>query len=80
MIQIGNQQVVTNINVVLHGKTAVKIKATKIGNSKSGLSSLYDCEGDNVWIPNSVCWYDSFVDTLVIEEWWFNKAVNEGKL
>jgi len=41
---------------------------------------LYDCEGDKVWIPRSIHTYDEDKQTVLVEEWWYNLQVKEGKL
>lgn len=66
--------------LILHDKPAVKIHAFAVVPSPSGKCSLYNCEGDKVWIPNSLCKYDAEHKTLLIEEWFYNKLVSEGKL
>lgn len=66
---------------VLHDdKPAVKIDAVLIREAPSGKSALYDCEGDEVWVPHSVSNYNPDQETLIIQEWFYNQLVEEGKL
>ena len=58
-------------SVLFKGKPAYKISATLI--TKLDKASLYDCEGDERWIPNSVCKYNAQDKSLVIIEWFYNK-------
>ena len=67
-----------NTPLLLNDKPAVKVFALKV--QAVGQASLYDCEGDEVWVPNSVCQYNESEETLLIEEWWYVKATREGKL
>ena len=65
-------------DLTLHDKTAVKIKAKR--KKILDKASLFDCEGDEVWVPNSLCEYISDVEELTIEEWFYTQLVEEGKL
>ena len=66
--------------VLFDDKPAVKIDAVFIREAKSGLSSLYDCEGDEVWVPHSVSNYNPDQESLIIQEWFYDQLVEEGKL
>lgn len=51
-------------------KLNYKIKATI--EWESGKAVLYNCEGDKVWIANSIHYYDENTKTLEIPEWFYN--------
>ena len=41
--------------VLFEDKPAIKVDAVFIREAPSGKASLYDCEGDEIWVPHSVC-------------------------
>lgn len=57
--------------VLLEGKPAYKIKAVQIAQTPRAI--LFDCEGDDIWIPKSVCKPVPQDETVVILDWWYNK-------
>lgn len=65
-------------NILLNDKPAVLIAGKLIKPGKK--ASLYDCEGDKVWIPNSVHKYRTEQKKIVVQEWWYNNAVENGQL
>jgi hypothetical protein len=67
---------VLNVN----GKAATRIDAVWKMEAKSGLSDLYDCEGDEVWVPKSVCRYDKENEMLDIQDWFLQQLQEEGKI
>jgi hypothetical protein len=68
------------MGIHVDGEAAVRISATYMKAAPSGRSALYDCEGDEVWIPNSVCRYDGAAHVLDIKKWWYDCAEKEGRL
>lgn len=67
--------------VLFDGKPAYKIKGTKKSNIFMSLSAtMYDCEGDEIWIPNSLHEYNKEDGTIIIAGWFYEKLVKEGKL
>ena len=55
---------------VLNDKPAVKIFAKKL--TETNKSILFDCEGDQVWLPkNSIKILTK--DTILIEEWFYKQ-------
>lgn len=60
------------------GLPAVKINAKLVVRGKK--SNLYYCEGDEVWIPNSLCQYDDKNKELLIQEWKYEQMVEDGEL
>ena len=67
-------------NLILHSKPAVKIKAYAVIPSPKGKATLYNCEGDKVWIPDNLCRFNAEKKELLIEEWFYNKLVSDKKL
>ena len=61
----------------LHGKRAVKVNANHVMWGVGEKAKLYNIDGDERWIPNSLCEYNKEEKTLVIEEWFYNKMFNE---
>ncbi len=57
----------------LHGKRAVKVNAKYVLWGVSEKAKLYNIDGDEIWVPNSVCEYNKKDETLIIEEWFYNK-------
>ena len=64
-------------NVFLHGKRAVKVNAKFILWGITDKAKLYSIDGDEKWVPNSLCEYDRKNKTLVIEEWFYNKMFED---
>lgn len=60
-------------DIFLHGNRAVKVNATKVMWGITGKARLYNIDGDEKWIPNSVHEYNGKEKTLIIEEWFYNK-------
>jgi len=55
-------------------KTNYKIKAEFIFETSRG-ATQYDCEGDKIWIPNSIHSFDSETGVLEIPEWFYNREI-----
>lgn len=53
---------VTNVN----GQTATRISAMKL--SETSEATLWDCEGDEVWLPNST-FRDNKDGTIDVQDW-----------
>lgn len=67
--------------ILLDGKPSYIIKAIKKSTIYQSMkSTLYDCEGDEVWIPNSLCKYNPEKCTLIVHKWFYDKLVRDGKL
>lgn len=67
--------------VLLDGDPAYKIKAIKKSNIYQSMkSTLYDCEGDNIWLPNSVHKFIPNENAVLIKQWFYDKLIKEGKL
>jgi hypothetical protein len=60
-------------DVFLHGKRAIKVNAQIVLWGVTPKAKLYNIDGDEQWIPNSLCEFDEKENTLVIEEWFYNK-------
>jgi hypothetical protein len=67
-----------NNGPILNDNPAVVIEAVRV--VKGDKASLFNCEGDEVWIPNSLHSYNESEQELTIEQWFYNKLVTEGKL
>ena len=63
----------------LHGNSAVKVNAKKVMWGITDKARLYDIDGGEKWIPNSLCKYNDEEKTLVIEEWFYNKLFENEK-
>ena len=67
----------------LNGKPSVRIKARHIRNYKRGggkLQRLFDCEGDEVWFPDQFIQIEAGGETILIEQWLYDKKVADGQL
>jgi hypothetical protein len=67
----------------LNGKPAVRINARHIRDYKRAggkLSKLFDCEGDEVWFPDQCVKIEAGGSTLLVEQWLYNKKVEDGQL
>jgi hypothetical protein len=64
--------------IIVDGQSATRITATVIKEYEK--ATLYDCEGDEVWVPHSVSRYNAEEEELDIQDWFFQKLENEGKL
>jgi hypothetical protein len=62
----------------IHTQPAVKINAKLI--KALDKASLYDCEGDKIWIPNSKHQYNTKEQTVLVEKWFYDIKVAEGQL
>lgn len=62
----------------LHEKPATRIRAKLVKELTK--ATLYDCEGDEVWVPNSLAEYEPGTGTLLVETWFYEKLCEEGKL
>ena len=51
-------------------KLNYKIKANIVKSLDK--ATLYDCEGDKIWIGNSIHYYDKKEQLLEIPEWFYN--------
>jgi len=60
-------------NIFLHEKPAVKVNAKIVTWGVTDKAKLYNIDGDEKWIPNSLCEYNDKEKTLIIEEWFYNK-------
>lgn len=60
-------------NIFLHEKPAVKVNAEFVLWGVTLKAKLYNIDGDEKWIPNSLCEYNDEENTLIIEEWFYNK-------
>jgi hypothetical protein len=60
-------------NIFLHEKPAVKVNAKIVTWGVTDKAKLYNIDGDEKWIPNSLCKFDEKEGTLTIEEWFYNK-------
>jgi hypothetical protein len=60
-------------NVFLHGKPAVKVNGEFVLWGVTDKAKLYNIDGDEKWIPNSLCEYNDKEKSLIIEEWFYNK-------
>ena len=65
-------------NMTVNDEPAVRIKAVLI--KKLAKATLFDCEGDKIWVPNTVHVYEESIGTLLVQEWFYNKKVEEGIL
>ena len=52
--------------VNINGKPATRIKGILVENNR--LASLFDCEGDKIWLPNSTV-RDNEDGTIDIQDW-----------
>lgn len=65
----------------LNGKPAVKLKAKMVIWGRTNKAHLYEVNGAEHWIPDSVCTFDkephngigNISGTLTIQEWYYNK-------
>jgi hypothetical protein len=57
--------------VSLQGERAVKVFGTKL--TETPRAYYMDCEGDQLWIPKSVCKLVPKDKAIVIKEWWYNQ-------
>jgi len=60
-------------DMFLHGKRAIKVNAQIVLWGVASKAKLYNIDGDERWIPNSLCEFDEKENTLIIEEWFYNK-------
>jgi hypothetical protein len=60
-------------NIFLHGKNVVKVNAKKVMWGMTTRAQLYNIDGDEKWVPNSLCEYNDKEKSLIIEEWFYNK-------
>lgn len=58
------------------GRPAVRIFAEM--KAETDKAYLMNCEGDEVWIPKSVCRYNPAADTVDIQDWFFTKTFPNG--
>jgi hypothetical protein len=63
-------------DIFLHGNRAVKVNAKSKMWGVTDAARLYNIDGDDKWIPNSLCEYNEKEGTLIIEEWFYNKLFN----
>ena len=77
------------MDITLNDKPAVKVNAEKVVWGNTNKASLYDIDGDEEWIPKSLCKFTQTGDphstekgnipgTLVIAEWFYNKLFPNG--
>lgn len=68
-------------NLRLNGKPAIRIAARKLRIFKRAgkTNILFDCEGDQVWLPGAFI-KEEANGTILIEEWLYNAKVAEGLL
>ena len=59
--------------VLLEGKPAYKISATRF--LKRPKACCYICEGDEIWVPNSVCKYNGENSTLLVLDWFYRQNI-----
>jgi hypothetical protein len=59
------------MNILFDGESAYKIKALLV--NKTDKAFLLDCEGDEVWVPRSVCKVDALKQIAIIKSWWYKK-------
>jgi hypothetical protein len=67
----------------LNGKPAVRINAKHIRDYKGKggkISKLFDCEGDEVWFPEQYVKIENGGNTLLIEQWLYDKKAEDGQL
>lgn len=73
--------------IMHHGKPAVKVNAKKIVWSNTAKSAKYNIDGDEEWVPHSLCTFTKNEEytrvgdipgTLVIQEWFYNKLFPNG--
>ena len=62
--------------LTINGKPAVKIRETKIMSTKKAL--YLNCEGDEVWIPRSLCVFNDDEQTVLVSEWFYENKFPEG--
>jgi len=67
---------------LVNDKPATKISAVRLYDGHTGgkQASFYDCEGDEVWVPHSVSIYNESEEYILIQDWYFKKLEDEGKL
>lgn len=52
-------------------KPAIRIQAELI--AETGKALFLNCEGDEKWIPKGVCRFNPAINTVDIQEWFYNK-------
>jgi len=58
-------------DISVNDKPAIRIYAELVTETQGAL--LLDCEGDEKWIPKSVCRFNPAFNTVDIQEWWYKK-------
>lgn len=75
------------MDITLHGKAAVKVNAKRVTWGSTSRSTLYNIDGDETWVPNSLCEFTPNSEsntvgdtpgTLVIVEWKYNQLFPNG--
>lgn len=61
---------------VVNDKPAVRIYGTVILNDKKYKSILFNCEGDQIWIPRSVVPINKD-NTILVQEWFYNQRLRQ---
>ena len=74
--------------VTLKEKSAIKVNAMIVIWGVTPKAKLYNIDGDEVWIPNSLCEFTESPDnnknegdiegTLIIQEWFYKKLFPNG--
>lgn len=59
--------------ILLHGRPAVKVNAKKVMWGGTAKAQLYNINGEEKWVPNSLSKYNDKKEVLTIEEWFYNR-------
>lgn len=82
------------MELTLNGKRAVRVNAKVVTWGTTSKAKLYDIDGDQKWVPNSVSKFENskesqeqlergvhrgnITGTLLIEEWFFKRLFPTG--
>ena len=59
--------------ILLHGRPAVKVNAKKVMWGVTPKANLYNINGEEKWVPNTLSKYNDKKEVLTIEEWFYNR-------
>lgn len=59
---------------IVNDKPAVRIYAKVILDNKKYRSILFNCEGDQIWIPRTIVQVNKD-DTILVQEWFYNEKL-----
>ena len=75
------------MDITLNGKPAIKVNAKRVTWGSTPKSVLYDIDGDEKWVPKSLCEFTPASrtntvghtpGTLIVVEWKYNQMFPNG--